>query len=99
MPRKTFGVSNLKSNTFYNPTNPSQEFSNIINNIENTEPLKLVNENNLCKEEKKRCSRVNLKTAGRGDQFATPPPSPLPLLFFKKCIFSREVEILVFCNF
>ena len=41
----------LKSKTFYNATNPSQERINIINSIENTEPIKLVNENNLSKEE------------------------------------------------
>ena len=42
----------LKSKTFHNPTKPSQELSNIINSIENTEPIKLVNENNLSKEER-----------------------------------------------
>ena len=42
----------LKSKTFYNPTNPSPELSNIINSIENNELIKLVNENNLSKEER-----------------------------------------------
>ena len=40
----------MKSKPFYNPTNPSQEVSNIIKSIENAEPIKLVNENNLSKE-------------------------------------------------
>ena len=37
----------MKSKTFYNLTNPIQELSNIINiinSIENTKPIKLVNE-------------------------------------------------------
>ena len=42
----------LKSKTFYDATNPSQELSNIVNSIENTEPIKLVNENNLPKKER-----------------------------------------------
>ena len=41
----------MKSKTFYNSTNPSQELNNIIKSIENTEPVKLVSENNLSKEE------------------------------------------------
>ena len=36
---------------FYSPANPSQELSNIINSIEKTEPIKLVNENNISKED------------------------------------------------
>ena len=40
----------MKCKTFYNTTNPSQELSNIINSIENTEPIKLVNVDNLSKE-------------------------------------------------
>ena len=43
----------MKSNTFYNPTNPSQELSNIINSTENTDPIKLFNENNLSKKERR----------------------------------------------
>ena len=42
----------LKSKTFYNSINPSQELNNIINGIEKTDPIKLVNENNLSKEER-----------------------------------------------
>ena len=42
----------LKSRTFYNPTNPSQELSNIINNNENTKPIKIVNESKLSKKNK-----------------------------------------------
>ena len=42
----------MKSKIFYNPINPSQELNDIINSIENTEQIKLVNENNLCKEER-----------------------------------------------
>ena len=42
----------MKSKTFYNPINPSQELNNIINSIGNTEPIKLVNENNLSKKER-----------------------------------------------
>ena len=42
----------MKSKTFYDATNPSQELSNIVNSIENTEPIKLVNENNLPKKER-----------------------------------------------
>ena len=41
----------FKSKRFYNSTNPSQELNNIINNVENTEPIKLVNENSISKEE------------------------------------------------
>ena len=40
----------LKSKTFYNQANPSQELSKIINSIENTKPIKLVIEINLSKE-------------------------------------------------
>ena len=55
MPKKFEGTefednSLLKSKTFYNPTSPSQELSNIINSIENTKPIKLVIEINLSKE-------------------------------------------------
>ena len=41
----------MKSKTFCNPTNPSQKLNN-VNSIENTEPIKLVNENNVSKEER-----------------------------------------------
>ena len=37
----------LERNTFYNPTNPNQELSNIINSTKNADLIKLVNENNL----------------------------------------------------
>lgn len=47
----------MKSSTFYDTANPSQGFSSIINSIENTKPIKLVNENNVSKEEK------NIQTA------------------------------------
>ena len=47
---KFWGIE-FKDNIFYNPTNPCQELSNIINSIENTQPIKLVNENNLSTEE------------------------------------------------
>ena len=40
----------MKSKTFYNPTNPSP--SNIINIIENTKSIKVINENNLSKKER-----------------------------------------------
>ena len=58
MPRKKLGIefednSSLKSKTFYNLTNPIQELCNIIKTIESTKPIKLVNENNLSKEERK----------------------------------------------
>ena len=56
MPRKILGIefeySLLKSKTFYNTTNPSEELNNVNNSIDNTEPIKLVNENNLSKEER-----------------------------------------------
>ena len=63
MPRKILGFefednSLLKSNTFYKQTNPRQDLSNIINSIENTEPIKLVNENNLSKEEQKTLTKL-----------------------------------------
>ena len=41
----------MKSKTFYNPTNPSP--SNIINIIENTKSIKVINENNLSKKERR----------------------------------------------
>ena len=41
----------MKSNIFYNPNNPNQKIRNIISGIETTEPIKLVNKNNLSKEE------------------------------------------------
>ena len=47
-----FEDNNLLKSKTYNPTNPSQELSNIVNSIENTEPTELVNENNLSKEER-----------------------------------------------
>ena len=54
----------LKRKTFYNPSNPSQELSNIIKSMENTEPIKLVNENKLSKEKRTALTQLtnNLNT-------------------------------------
>ena len=42
----------MKSKTIYRPNNLSQELCNIITSIENTKPIKLVNENNLSKKKR-----------------------------------------------
>ena len=42
----------LKSKSFYNPNNPSQELKEIINVIENTEPIDLFCKDNLTLDER-----------------------------------------------
>ena len=66
-PEKFWGMeyeenSLLKSKTFYNPTNAIQELSNSINSIESTEPIKIVNENNLPKQKRNALTELTNNT-------------------------------------
>ena len=55
MPRKILGIGF----EYNSPTNPSQQLGNIVNSIEKTQRIKLVNENKISKEEQTALTELN----------------------------------------